>query len=90
MFDRSEYRRWRREADDALKGARLQAEGGLHNWACFLAEQSAQLAVKKLLHGVGVWQALADVAVVLEYVNERWLALTSDGDASEPGPGAGA
>jgi HEPN domain-containing protein len=150
MFDRSEYRRWRREADDALKGARLQAEGGLHNWACFLAEQSAQLAVKGLLHGVGqgawghdlvalggaleaalerdlpdplrsalqrlsrhyiparypdahpsgtpgahygpedVRQALADVAVVLEYVNERWLALTSDGDASEPGPGAGA
>ncbi len=53
MFDLPEYDRWRREAADALKGARLQSEGGLHNWACFLAEQSAQLAVKGLLHGVG-------------------------------------
>jgi HEPN domain-containing protein len=148
MLDRSEYRRWRREADDALKGARLQADGGLHNWACFLAEQSAQLAVKGLLHGVGqgawghdlvalgeameaalerdlydhlrsalqrlsrhyiparypdahpsgtagvhygpddVVQALDDVAVVLQYVDERWRALTSGGEASEPGPGA--
>jgi HEPN domain-containing protein len=51
--DRDEFDRWRAEADAALRGARLQAEGGLHNWACFAAEQAAQLAVKGLLHGLG-------------------------------------
>jgi HEPN domain-containing protein len=41
------------EADRVVSGARLQADAGLHNWACFAAEQAAQLAVKGLLHGLG-------------------------------------
>jgi HEPN domain-containing protein len=52
-LDRPEFRRWRDEADRALTGARVQADAGLHNWACFAAEQAAQLAVKGLLHGLG-------------------------------------
>jgi HEPN domain-containing protein len=52
-LDLYEFRRWRGEADRALEGARLQAGGGLHNWACFSAEQASQLAVKGLLHGLG-------------------------------------
>jgi HEPN domain-containing protein len=52
-LDEEEYRRWREEADRALAGARLQLNGGLFNWASFAAEQSAQLAVKALLHGLG-------------------------------------
>jgi len=52
-LDRDEYRRWRDEAGQALIGARLQAEGGIHNWACFGAEQASQLALKGLLHGLG-------------------------------------
>jgi len=31
----------------------VQAEAGIHNWACFSAEQAAQLAMKALLHGLG-------------------------------------
>jgi HEPN domain-containing protein len=52
-LDVEELRRWRDEADRALAGARLQADAGLANWACFAAEQAAQLAVKGLLHGLG-------------------------------------
>ena len=52
-LDEPEYRRWRDEADQALAGARVQAEAGIHNWACFGAEQAAQLALKALLHGLG-------------------------------------
>ncbi|HXF56601.1 MAG TPA: HEPN domain-containing protein [Actinomycetota bacterium] len=52
-LDIEEFSRWRREADSALAGARVQAEAGLHNWACFAAEQAAQLAIKALLHGLG-------------------------------------
>jgi HEPN domain-containing protein len=51
--DRDEFTRWRAEADAALVGARVQAEAELHNWACFAAEQAAQLAVEGLLHGLG-------------------------------------
>lgn len=51
--DEEEYARWRAEADRALESARVQAKAALHNWSCFAAEQSAQLAVKALLHGLG-------------------------------------
>lgn len=51
--DGDEFKRWRGEADRALESARLQAGAGLHNWACFSAEQASQLAVKALLHGLG-------------------------------------
>ncbi|MGH2760858.1 MAG: HEPN domain-containing protein [Actinomycetota bacterium] len=53
MVDEPEFERWRTEAGRALESARLQVDAGLHNWACFLAEQAAQLAVKAFLHGVG-------------------------------------
>lgn len=53
MLDRPEFERWQEAADDALAGARAQHAAGLHNWACFLAEQAAGLGLKGLLHGVG-------------------------------------
>ena len=52
-LDAEEFRRWRDEADRALAAAQLQGDAGLHNWACFVAEQAAQLALKALLHGLG-------------------------------------
>jgi HEPN domain-containing protein len=52
-LDREEFRRWRDEAARALEGGRVQADAGLHNWACFAAEQAAQLGTKALLHGLG-------------------------------------
>lgn len=52
-LDRDEFERWSAGAERAMQGARLQRDGELHNWACFLAEQAAQLAVKGLLHGIG-------------------------------------
>lgn len=52
-LDEEEFRRWREEADHALESARRESTAGAHNWSCFLAEQSAQLAVKALLHGLG-------------------------------------
>lgn len=53
VVDGPEFVRWRKDADSARRSAELQADAGLHNWACFAAEQAAQLAVKALLHGVG-------------------------------------
>jgi HEPN domain-containing protein len=53
-LDEEEFRRWRSEADRALASAEREAAAGAHNWACFLAEQAAQLGLKGLLHGLGV------------------------------------
>jgi HEPN domain-containing protein len=53
MLDAPEFERWQRSADDALAGAAVQRDAALHNWACFLAEQAAQLSCKGLLHGLG-------------------------------------
>jgi HEPN domain-containing protein len=52
-LDLAEFRRWRAEAERAYENARLLADAGSYNWACFSAEQAAQLAVKALLHAVG-------------------------------------
>ncbi len=69
-LDREEFRRWREEAGRALEAARLQAGAGLHNWACFLAEQAAQLALKGLLHGLGRGPWGHDLARLLDMACE--------------------
>jgi HEPN domain-containing protein len=53
MLDATEFDRWRSAASGARRAADVQRDAGIHNWACFLAEQSAQLALKGLLHGIG-------------------------------------
>jgi len=53
VVDHDEYQRWTAEARSALRAARVQADAGLHNWACFAAEQAAQLGIKAVLHGIG-------------------------------------
>lgn len=73
--DDEEFGRWREEADRALSGARLQLDAGLHNWACFAAEQAGQLAVKGLLHGLGRGPWGHDLARQGEMLSEAGLEL---------------
>jgi len=53
-LDRDEFERWRTQSRSADETAKLARRGGHHEWACFLWEQAAQLAVKGLLHGLGL------------------------------------
>jgi HEPN domain-containing protein len=81
-LDADEYGRWRVQADRALQTATLAAEGEQYEWACFLAEQAAQLGVKALLHGVGA-EAWGHDLVVLErravdVVASAWPHATAD------------
>lgn len=77
-LDEDERDRWRAEADRALQAARVQEAAGLHNWACFAAEQAAQLALKALLHGVGAAPWGHDLVRLGDLVNEKELALDPD------------
>lgn len=45
-----EARRWWRQAGRDLDSARVNAEQGIHEVACFLAQQSAEKALKALLY----------------------------------------
>jgi HEPN domain-containing protein len=76
-LDDEEFRRWREESDRALQGARLQSEAGLHNWACFSAEQAAQLAIKALLHGLGRGPWGHDLVRLAELGTEAGLEVPS-------------
>lgn len=76
MFDQEEFSRWRDAADDARRGAAAQTAAALYNWACFLAEQSGQLAMKGLLHGVGrgAWgHDLVELGRVVEQATDESL-----------------
>ena len=83
-LDAPEYARWVAEAEGALESAGREAAAGAHNWACFLAEQSGQLAVKGLLHGLGLapWghdldglgRAIADAGIAVPIATSQAMA----------------
>jgi HEPN domain-containing protein len=73
LLDLDEYERWRAEASRALRHGELAAQDGLHNWACFSAEQSAQLAVKALLHGLGLGRWGHDLLALGDGLREAGL-----------------
>lgn len=53
-LDEPEFVPWRRSADRPLEIAGVAARESAPNWACFLAEQAAQLAVKACSTAWGV------------------------------------
>jgi HEPN domain-containing protein len=67
-LDRTEFERWRAQARSARETAQLARAGGRHEWACFLCEQAAQLAVKGLLFGLGLEAWGHDLTVLCERV----------------------
>ncbi len=79
MVDTAEFKRWRSEADGALRSATREAEANAHNWACFLAEQAAQLGIKALLHGAGLGPWGHDLVELGKAVREGLGAPFPDG-----------
>jgi HEPN domain-containing protein len=78
MVDSDEFARWREEADSALAVARAAAPGGFYNWACFAAEQSAQLAMKAILHGIGAGPWGQDLVRLAEKAKEAGLTVPTE------------
>ena len=54
MLDRDEAERWLKAAKRTLESAKGDLERGDYNWACFKAQQAAELAVKGLLISAGM------------------------------------
>lgn len=80
--DRPEFERWRAEATSAAEAAGLAQGGSRHEWACFLFEQAAQLALKGLLHGLGLDAWGHDLTVLgaraREALGDVWPADAAD------------
>ena len=53
MLDSGEAARWFSAARRTLASARGDLERGDYNWACFKAQQAAELALKGVLAGLG-------------------------------------
>ena len=53
MRRREEAKRWISQASYDLKAAEWNLEGGFNNTACFLAQQSAEKALKSILYYAG-------------------------------------
>jgi len=54
LLDGSEFSRWINMVKKTIDSSRGDLERGDYNWACFKAQQSAEFAVKALLHGLGL------------------------------------
>lgn len=71
-LDGDEFARWREQSTSASETAGLASAGGRFEWACFLHEQAAQLAVKGLLHAVGLDAWGHDLVVLGERAREHF------------------
>ena len=66
LLDEPEYERWLAAARRTLESAGGDLGRGDYNWACFKAQQAAELAVKGILRGVGAHAYGHSVALLLE------------------------
>ncbi len=66
MWDSAaEAKRWLRQAENDLEFARLGLREGFFSQACFLAQQSAEKAVKAIAYGLGERTVLGHSILVL-------------------------
>lgn len=52
-LDCDEYTRWIRQAEYTLRSIDADMSSGNYSWACFKAQQTAELALKALLRAMG-------------------------------------
>ena len=77
LLDEEEYLRWFNSALRTLSSARGDLERGDYNWACFKAQQAAELAVKALLRGLGLSAYGHSVSRLLREVSSRGVEAPS-------------
>ena len=78
MLDEREFERWFEAAKRGLESARGDLDREDYNWACFKAQQAAELAVKGLLHGLGMPAYGHSVSRLLRQLEEKGLAASED------------
>lgn len=67
---KGEATRWYQQAAYDLKAARWNIEGGFHDTACFLAQQSGEKALKSLLYYLGARKQALFTHSLVEMIHE--------------------
>ena len=78
MLDETEYSRWISSAKKTLESARGDLNRGDYNWACFKAQQAAEMAVKALLHGLGLPAYGHSISKLLINLRSKGLQVSND------------
>jgi len=81
---RTEAVRWYRQASFDLKAARWNREGGFHDTACFLAQQTAEKALESLLYYRGARRTALLTHSLVEMVQELAGALDAPSATETP------
>lgn len=68
LLDKQEFDRWMKQAEHNLSSAERDATAGDYAWACFKAQQAAEMAVKALLLGLGQPAQGRSILVLLRQV----------------------
>ncbi|MEM1984836.1 MAG: HEPN domain-containing protein [Candidatus Korarchaeum sp.] len=77
-LDEHEYLRWLNSAKRTLESAHGDLSGGDYNWACFKAQQAAELAVKALLRGIGSPSYGHSIAKLLMSVEAKGIGVPEE------------
>jgi len=78
LLDKEEFLRWIESAKRTLTSAEGDSERGDYNWTCFKAQQAAEMAVKALLHGLGLPTYGHSVSRLLSDLASREVSVSSD------------
>lgn len=78
MLDKSEYTRWIRMAEATLASAEGDRDRGDYNWACFKAQQAAEIALKALARGAAIVVHGHSVSRILAVLSEKGLSPEED------------
>lgn len=73
MLDEAEYDRWARMAGATLASAEGDRDRGDYNWACFKAQQAAEMALKALARGAAIPVYGHSVSRLMAVLEERGL-----------------
>jgi HEPN domain-containing protein len=53
ILNEREFNRWIKSAKHTLESAKVDKDNGFYNWACFKAQQAAEIATKAYFYGIG-------------------------------------
>jgi len=68
---KNEGRRWLRQAEHNFQSARYMLDGGFYGWACFLAQQAAEAALKAFLFFKGERGRLSHSIAELRQISSK-------------------
>jgi HEPN domain-containing protein len=78
QFDRDEWKRYLKQGNHTLKSARGDMDEGDYDWACFKAQQSAELFLKGFLRAIGTTATGHSITRLLDMIEENIIAAPDD------------